>query len=252
MHVVLDRPGAPPPPASGTAGPTSTSKPMSAKAVAITLAPRSWPSWPILTTSRRGRRPSSSAKAAHVGLDAAEAVVAGIGARRRRREMLRIVARWRVKTFSSASEISPTVARARAASIAERQQIALAARRRCVSAASAAAATRRRRGRADPLQPRHLLLAHPRVVDVEQLDASAVRRPVLVDADDDLLAAVDARPGGAPPLSSIRSFGMPGSTALVMPPSASTSSISVPRPSPPGSPSRPRRSSCRPADRRPG
>src|SRR6185503_10470383 len=34
------------------------------KAVAITLAPRSWPSWPILTTIRRGRRPSSSAKAA--------------------------------------------------------------------------------------------------------------------------------------------------------------------------------------------
>src|SRR5439155_761211 len=42
--------------------PTSTSKPRSAKAVAITLAPRSWPSWPILATSMRGRRPCSPAK----------------------------------------------------------------------------------------------------------------------------------------------------------------------------------------------
>jgi hypothetical protein len=39
-------------------GPMSTSKPMSAKAVAMTLAPRSWPSWPILATRMRGRRPS--------------------------------------------------------------------------------------------------------------------------------------------------------------------------------------------------
>ena len=39
-------------------GPEVTSKPMSVKAEAITLAPRSWPSWPILATSRRGLRPS--------------------------------------------------------------------------------------------------------------------------------------------------------------------------------------------------
>ena len=32
------------------------------KAVAMTLAPRSWPSCPIFTTNIRGRRPSSSAK----------------------------------------------------------------------------------------------------------------------------------------------------------------------------------------------
>ena len=42
-------------------GPTSTSKPMSAKAVTITFWPRSWPSWPIFATRMRGRRPSSSA-----------------------------------------------------------------------------------------------------------------------------------------------------------------------------------------------
>ncbi len=44
---------------SGTEGPISTSKPMSANAVAITFAPRSWPSWPILATRMRGRRPSA-------------------------------------------------------------------------------------------------------------------------------------------------------------------------------------------------
>eukprot|EP00966_Prymnesium_polylepis_P089433 2070788-Prymnesium_polylepis.2 len=38
-------------------GPTSTSKPMSANAEAMTLAPRSWPSCPILATRMRGRRP---------------------------------------------------------------------------------------------------------------------------------------------------------------------------------------------------
>ena len=41
-------------------GPTSTSKPMSAKAETITFWPRSWPSWPILATRMRGRRPSAS------------------------------------------------------------------------------------------------------------------------------------------------------------------------------------------------
>ena len=42
----------------GNSGPTSTSKPRSANADAITFCPRSWPSWPILATRIRGRRPS--------------------------------------------------------------------------------------------------------------------------------------------------------------------------------------------------
>ena len=40
-------------------GPTSTSKPMSANAVTMTFWPRSCPSWPILATRMRGRRPSA-------------------------------------------------------------------------------------------------------------------------------------------------------------------------------------------------
>ena len=49
-------------------GPMSTSKPRSAKAEAITFWPRSWPSWPILATRMRGRRPSSASKSARRAL----------------------------------------------------------------------------------------------------------------------------------------------------------------------------------------
>ena len=44
-------------------GPMSTTNPRSAKAEAMTFWPRSWPSWPILASRMRGRRPSASSKA---------------------------------------------------------------------------------------------------------------------------------------------------------------------------------------------
>ena len=47
-------------------GPTSTSKPRSANAVAMTFWPRSWPSWPILATRMRGRRPSASSNSSAI------------------------------------------------------------------------------------------------------------------------------------------------------------------------------------------
>ena len=50
-------------PGVANSGPMSTSKPRSAKAEAITFWPRSWPSWPILATRMRGRRPSSRSNA---------------------------------------------------------------------------------------------------------------------------------------------------------------------------------------------
>ena len=50
-------------PGVAKSGPISTSKPRSAKAEAITFWPRSWPSWPILATRMRGRRPSLSSNA---------------------------------------------------------------------------------------------------------------------------------------------------------------------------------------------
>jgi hypothetical protein len=39
------------------------------EALAMTFWPRSWPSWPILATRIRGRRPSASAKARGRGAD---------------------------------------------------------------------------------------------------------------------------------------------------------------------------------------
>ena len=50
-------------------GPTSTSKPMSANALTTTFWPRSWPSWPILATRMRGRRPSASSNASVASSD---------------------------------------------------------------------------------------------------------------------------------------------------------------------------------------
>lgn len=43
---------------TANSGPMSTSKPMSANPVAMTLPPRSWPSCPTFATRIRGRRPS--------------------------------------------------------------------------------------------------------------------------------------------------------------------------------------------------
>mmetsp|Transcript_24522 Transcript_24522/g.52219 ORF Transcript_24522/g.52219 Transcript_24522/m.52219 type:complete len:219 (-) Transcript_24522:984-1640(-) len=44
-------------------GPMSTSNPRSAKPLAMTFAPRSWPSCPIFATRIRGRRPSATSNA---------------------------------------------------------------------------------------------------------------------------------------------------------------------------------------------
>jgi hypothetical protein len=78
---------------------------------------------------------------------------------------------------------------------------------------------------ADLLQPRDLRLAHRVVVDVEDVDRVFVILAVLVDADDHLLALVDHR---LPPRGRFLDpeLRQPLSTALVMPPISSTSSIS--------------------------
>ena len=75
-------------------GPTSTSKPMSANAVTITFWPRSWPSWPILATRMRGRRPSSSA---NFSVAASTFAMASLlpDSRLYTPEIVRITARWR-------------------------------------------------------------------------------------------------------------------------------------------------------------
>ena len=111
-------------------GPISTSKPRSAKAEAITFWPRSWPSWPILATRMRGRRPSFSAKAStsvctrrrclvcHADLPLIDAGD---------RPDLRAMA---AKDLFQRREISPTVALARAASTASASRLPLPSRGR--------------------------------------------------------------------------------------------------------------------------
>ena len=163
----------------------------------MTLAPRSWPSWPILTTSMRGRRPSDSAKAS---------TSCCTWPRRPRRPRRR----RRTRRGSSGSRpcggrtpspwrrlISPTVARARAASThrASRLPSPAAPSVRRLRAAWQAASSRSARTRSSRAI---CWLADLGVVDGQHVDVLGVVGLVLVDADDDLLAPVDAglAPGG--------------------------------------------------------
>ena len=179
-------------------GPTSTSKPRSANAVAITFWPRSWPSWPILATRIRGWRPSSAANSSTSSRARAMAGLAPASFEYTP-EMIRIWPACRPNTFSSASEISPTVAFARAAATdrasrfsSSRAGRALGDRRRGVR--------QRRQGGVDgavvallaqPAQLGQLLGAHPGVVDLEHVDLLVDGGDVLVDPDHGLAPGVD-------------------------------------------------------------
>ena len=92
-----------------------------------------------------------------------------------------------------ASEISPTVALARAAATARSSRLP------CPVFAVSVSAAERRRHRLrialalEALQLGDLALAHALVVDLQHLDLGLVGDAVLVDADDGLRAGVDAR-----------------------------------------------------------
>ena len=136
--------------------PTSTSQPMSAKPLAITLLPRSCPSWPIFATRMRGRRPAAVANpsiAACVALNSSADESLALtcwstqdtGCKQKNmsktKEMKQTkenmksltvsayapcttedVTAYRPHFASSASEISPTLQRARAAATARRSK----------------------------------------------------------------------------------------------------------------------------------
>ena len=180
-------------------GPTSTSKPMSAKAVTTTFWPRSWPSWPILATRMRGRRPSSSSN-----LSAASRTCctswspAEPDSSLNTPLIVRITAWCRPYTFSSASEISPTVALARAASTARVSRfwsseppwhVAVAGRlgQRVERPAYVVVVALG----AEPLELGDLLAVDLVVVDLEHVERVLVGEPVGVDADHLLVAGVD-------------------------------------------------------------
>ena len=95
----------------------STSKPKSAKLVAITFAPLSWPSCPIFATNILGRRPSSVAKVSDISKANLKFSSSDTSALYTP-EIERIIALYLPNTFSIASEISPKVARFLAASMA--------------------------------------------------------------------------------------------------------------------------------------
>jgi hypothetical protein len=139
-------------------------------------------------------------------------------------EIVRISARWRPKTSSSASEISPTVALARAASTASASRLPSPARPAFGQRGERRLARRPRRAR-----PQRSSLAicgaHRGVVDLEHVDLLLLLdRVELVDADD-RLRPESMRACVRAAASSMRSLGMPASMALAMPPSASTSSM---------------------------
>ena len=212
--------------ASGTAGRCRRRSPGRRSAVAMTLAPRSWPSWPSLATMIRGRRPSSAAKALDLGLELRPRARRSRTPRRRRRRRSRCAARWRPNTFSSASEISPTVARsARRPRPPGRAGCRCRSRAAAVSAASAAVdrggvalgADRGEARRAAPRAPRCCRSRGCRA----GLPAPSryLLTPTMTSSPRSMRACFSAAH------SSIRSFAQPLSTALVMPPIASTSSM---------------------------
>ena len=169
-------------------GPTSTSKPRSAKAVAITFWPRSWPSWPILATRMRGRRPSASSNAstsvagALHGRGGACLVAVHTGDRT---DLARVPPVHLLQRVGDLADGRHGAGRVHG----ERQQVALQ---------PLARAALRRRGQraqrvlagglvallAQPAQLLDLLGAHRGVVDLEHVDLLVGLHPVLVDADD--------------------------------------------------------------------
>ena len=172
---------------------------------------------------------------------------------RRRRRPASSPRRGAARTPSpSRPKSRPRVARARAASTAAASRLPPAARRRA------------RARRAPPRRPPASRVARirssratcasrtPDVVDVADVDRVLLRSsrylltPTITSSPRSTAACRRAA------LSSMRSFGMPEATALVMPPSASTSSISAQASLGQLRASGSRRSRSRPADRRRG
>ena len=88
----------------------------------MTFCPRSWPSWPIFATRMRGRRPCSSSNCS-TSAWASWTVSSSPASALYTPPMVRIWAVYRPKTSSIAADISPTVAIARAASIASASRL---------------------------------------------------------------------------------------------------------------------------------
>mmetsp|Transcript_6570 Transcript_6570/g.20628 ORF Transcript_6570/g.20628 Transcript_6570/m.20628 type:complete len:393 (-) Transcript_6570:96-1274(-) len=207
-------------------GPMSTSKPRSAKPVEMTLAPRSWPSWPILATRMRGRRPFFCSNCWTRSVTALRSSS--------RPDVLyvslytpcttRFVATWRPKTDSIASVISPSVARALAATMAAASRFLLSSFAAAVTPSSAALTAAASR---DALicARRSFWLASTCLLSIlsTSVFCSDVGLYLLTPTMTSLPESMDACRRAAD--SSIRSLGMPSSMQRTMPPFSSTSSM---------------------------
>ena len=137
-----------------------------------------------------------------------------------------MTARWRPYTFSRASEISPTVARARAASTASASRLPSPDSAAAVSAfnarsQAAASRSRRTRSRRATWASRTAVLSMSSTSTSGSSSSWYLFTPTITSSPRSMRACFRAA------ASSIRSLGMPDSTAFVMPPRASTSSISL-------------------------
>jgi len=219
-------PGGRPPRGVWKSGPISTSKPISAKAVAMTLARAVMAVLAELDHQHARPPPLLAREGLDLALDAAISPRRPGTARHRRPTPSEWWALWRVNTASSASEISPTVDARPRRGDRQLEQIALAA--------PGGFGQRLERGGAgigvavgaEPRQPGDLLLAHLVVSTSRRLtsEVSPLRyllTPTMTCSPRSMAAWRRAA------AASMRSFGMPLSTALVMPPSASTSWISA-------------------------
>ena len=197
----------------------------------MTFWPRSWPSWPILATRIRGRRPwrrskpSTATRTVSTSADPAASL-------RYTPEMVRIWAVWRPKTTSRASLISPTVAPARAASTARANRLSPSPVRPPASTARAASVSRamlacHATGSRSARSRRSLSSCSARTAPLSTFSTSMgsstsgryLLTPMTGCWPESMRAWVRAA------ASSMRSLGMPASMAAVMPPAASTSSM---------------------------
>ena len=143
-------------------GPMSTSKPRSAKAVATTLAPRSWPSWPSLAIITRGRRPCSSANASISCLQLFPALGRVVGGGVHAGHLLRVGAMAAPDLFQRVADLADRGAQAHRLDRSGRAGCPCRFRRPRVSAASAACTAAPSRFARIALQPRDLRRRAPR------------------------------------------------------------------------------------------
>mmetsp|Transcript_40575 Transcript_40575/g.96084 ORF Transcript_40575/g.96084 Transcript_40575/m.96084 type:complete len:214 (-) Transcript_40575:1456-2097(-) len=206
----------------------STSKPRSAKPDAITFWPRSWPSCPIFATRIRGRRPASVANLSTASRVLRISSVSPNSDAYAPPTTL-VPPWWRPKTSARVSEISPRVARALPATTASSSR--LRGGGSCAPIAASLRAARQRWTSAslrDAFTAVNFFTWRACTEALSMMRAltrlsSFSRMNLFIPTTTSVPASSRACLRAAH--SSMRCLGMPDSTALAIPPRASTSSI---------------------------